>query len=79
MTLLNFFIRGLLLNGLLINSLNLIFMLVLSESNYLTYCDIIYFITYAFEMALIFTLLFNKDNRGIHDIISNTKVIEQEK
>lgn len=75
----NFFIRSLVVNELFINMLNVIFLLVLSKGNYLVYNKIIYVITYILEMAILFTIVFDKHNRGLHDYISNTKVIELNK
>jgi len=73
----NFLIRSLLVNELFINVLNVIFLLVLSKGNYLVYNKIIYVITYILEMAILFTIVFDKNNRGLHDYISNTKVVEK--
>ena len=53
--------------------------MVLSKSNFIEYNKIIYVITYILEMFILFTIVFNKDNRGLHDYISNTKVIEDKK
>lgn len=79
LTILNFFIRSLIVNEVFINILNIIFVFVLSKNNYLIYNQIIYPITYILEMFIIATILFDKNNRGIHDYISNTKVIESKR
>lgn len=79
LTILNFFIRSLIVNEVFINILNVIFVLVLSKNNYLVYNQIIYPITYILEMSIITTILFDKNNRGIHDYLSNTKVIESKR
>ena len=79
LTILNFFIRSLIVNEVFINILNIIFILVLTKNNYLVYNQIIYPITYILEMSIIATILFDKNNRGIHDYISNTKVIESKR
>lgn len=75
----NFLIRSLVVNELFINILNVIFLLILSKNNYLIYNKIIYVVTYILEMAILFTIVFDKHNRGLHDCISNTKVIELNK
>ena len=75
----NFLIRSLVVNELFINILNVIFLLILSKGNYLIYNKIIYVVTYILEMAILFTIVFDKHNRGLHDCISNTKVIELNK
>lgn len=76
LTILNFFVRSLIVNEVFINILNVIFILILSKNNYLIYNQIIYVVTYILEMLIIATMLFDKNNRGVHDYISNTKVIE---
>lgn len=79
LSILNYFIRSLVVNEVFINILNIIFLVFLSKSGYLAYSKIIYVITYIIEMLILFTMLFDKNNRGIHDYISNTKVIEDKK
>ena len=54
-------------------------LIVLSKSNYITYNQIIYVVTYILEMVIMFMIVFDKNNRGLHDYISNTKVIEDKK
>lgn len=75
----NFLIRSLVVNELFINILNVIFLFVLSKGNYLVYNKIIYVVTYILEMVILFTIVFDKHNRGLHDYISNTKVVELNK
>lgn len=75
LNILNYLIRSLILNNVLINILNVIMILVLSKSNYIIYNNIIYIVSYAIEMSIIFMILFNKENKGLHDYIANTKVI----
>lgn len=79
LSILNFLIRSLIVNEVLINILNIIFLIVLSKNNYIVYNQIIYVITYILEMVIMFTIVFDKNNRGLHDYISNTKVIEDKK
>lgn len=71
----NYLLRSLILNEVLINGLSVIMVLMLSKSNYLIYNEIIYVVNYVLEMAIIFMIVFDKNNRGIHDYIANTKVI----
>lgn len=71
----NYLFRSLILNSVLINILNIIMVIVLSKNNYLIYNEIIYVINYVIELSIIFMISFTKDNRGLHDYISNTKVI----
>lgn len=76
LTILNYLFRSLIVNELFINILNIICLIILSKNNYIVYNQIIYVITYILEMTIIFTIVFDKKNRGLHDYISNTKVIE---
>lgn len=75
LNILNYLIRSLILNSVLINTLSIIMVLVLSKSSYLIYNEIIYVINYVIEMSIIFMMGFNKDNRGLQDYVANTKVI----
>ena len=75
LNMLNFLIRSLILNGVLINSLSVILIILLSKNNYLVYNEIIYVVNYVLEMAIIFMMVFDKNNRSVHDYIANTKVI----
>ena len=75
LNILNYLIRSLILNSVLINTLSIIMVLVLAKSNYLIYNEIIYVVNYVVEMAIIFMMGFTKDNRGLQDYVANTKVI----
>lgn len=76
LTLLNYFVRCLILNEVFINLLSIICAICLSKSNYIVYNQVIYFVTYILEMTLLFMIVFDKNNRGLHDYISNTKVVD---
>ena len=73
---LNYFVRSLILNGVLINVLNIVFVIFFSKKNYLVCNQVLYVISEVVELCLLFTIIFDKNNRGIHDYISNTKVVE---
>ena len=75
----NYLIRCLIVNEVFINIISLICLILLSKNNYITYSKLIYVITYILEMAMLFMIVFDKNNRGLHDYISNTKVIEDKK
>lgn len=75
----SFLIRSLIVNEIFISILNLICVLFLSKNVYFTYNKIIYFVTYFIEILIAFTIIFSKDNRGIHDILAHTKVIDERK
>lgn len=71
----NYFIRAFILNGVILSILTLI-AICFKESIYLN----IYTIASNFDMILMIVLflmvLFNKDGRGIHDILAGTKVVD---
>ena len=75
LNILNYLFRSLILNSVLINTLSIIMVIVLSKNDYLIYNEIIYVVNYIMEMAIIFMMGFNKDNRGLQDYVANTKVI----
>ncbi len=76
LTIINFLIRSLILNGVLISISNIIFLLLLSKNNYIVYNNIIYVVNYVVEALIVFTILFDKNKRGVHDYLSNTIVKE---
>lgn len=75
LTIFNYFLRSLILNGVFFNSMSIVMVLVLSKNNYLIYNEIVYVINYILEMCIVFMMSFDKDNRGLHDYVANTKVI----
>ena len=79
LNILNYLIRSLIVNEVFINLISLLCLIILSKNGYIAYNKIIYVITYILEMTILFTMVFDKDSRGLHDFISNTKVIEDKK
>ena len=79
LNILNYLIRSLIVNEVFINLINLLCLMIFSKNNYISYSKIIYVITYILEMTILFMIVFDKNNRGLHDYISNTKVIEDKK
>ncbi len=77
LTILNYFLRSLILNEVIINIISIICILTLNQSNYMIYNEIIYYVTYVLEMTIIFMIMFDKNNRGLHDYAANSKVIER--
>lgn len=77
LTILNYFLRSLILNEIIINLISIICILTLNQSNYMIYNEIIYYVTYVLEMTIIFMIMFDKNNRGLHDYAANSKVIER--
>ena len=75
LTMNNYLVRGLLINTILMNVLEVIFILGLNKQTYLKANDII---TYIFGIIYIITfgmILFREDKRGLHDYLAGTKVI----
>lgn len=72
----NYLIRGLLLNNIIINILMILCLLITDRTIYYYSTYVISIIQVVFMYANIITLLFRKDNRGLHDIVANTKVVE---
>lgn len=71
----NYLIRCLILNNVFINVLSVIFILVLSKNSYLIYNEIVYVINYIIELAILFMIVYTKQNRGLHDYLGNSKVV----
>ena len=79
LNILNYLVRSLIVNEVFINIVSVVCLAFLSKNNYLTYNNIIYVITYILEMVILFLIVFDKNNRGLHDYISNTKVVEDKR
>ncbi len=75
LTIFNYFVRCLVLNGVFFNIISMVYLLVLSKNSYFIYNELIYILNYITQLAIIFTCLFVKKNRGLHDIIANTVVV----
>jgi len=75
LNILNYLLRSLILNSVFTNVLTVIFVLTLSKNGYLIYNEIIYVVNYILEMAIIFMMCFDKNNRGLQDYVANTKVV----
>lgn len=72
----NYLIRSLILNEVFISILNIICSLTLTKSGYIAYNQVIYYVTYIIEMTIIFMIMFDKNSRGLHDYVANTKVVD---
>ena len=79
LSILNYLFRSLVVNEVVINVISLLCLIFMSKNNYISYNRIIYVITYMLEMVIMFMIVFDKNNRGLHDYISNTKVIDSKK
>ena len=75
LTIFNYFLRSLILNSVLIDTLNILAIIFLKQSQFFVYNQIIYVISYVLEVTISLMVIFDKDGRGLHDLVANTKVI----
>lgn len=71
------FIRVLLINGLLINCLNVLSLFIFSKEVCLEVLPLIQFIDTLLIFIISCMVLFRKDGKGIHDLISGSKIKEE--
>lgn len=72
----NYLLRGLILNNILFRILIIVGVLFMSNTVYYWYSTIISFIESIIEILILVMILMRKDKRGLHDIISKTKVVD---
>lgn len=77
-TILNYLLRSLIVNDVLLNTITVIFLLVSTQKVYTSANGIIGTIISVIEAIIIFLVLTREDQRGIHDLLFNTKVISIE-
>lgn len=73
-TVVQYLIRNMLINGLAQMILLLLFLYLLPSSMYFIFSSILTFIQLILVIISIFMILYRKDKRGLHDIFSGTKV-----
>jgi len=73
-TIVQYLIRNMLLNGLAQVILLLLFLYLLPSSMYFIFSSILTFIQLILVIISVFMVLYRKDKRGLHDIFSGTKV-----
>lgn len=71
----NYILRSLIINNVLINLINVIFLIYTTQNTYFKIVDILNLLISLIEASTIFLILTREDNRGLHDLICNTKVI----
>ena len=69
-------IRSLVYTGVVFNTLEIILFFVLNKKIYITTDMVIVFASSIVEITCYLTVLFRQDHRGLHDLISHTKVID---
>ena len=75
---LNFILRSLIVNNVLLNIVGVIFLATSSKKVYLQADNILGTIVSVIEAIIIFLVLTRDDMRGLHDLLFNTKVISLE-
>ena len=67
------------LNNIIFRILNVSGVYFLNKNSFYIYSSVISYIESLIETIIIFMVILRKDNRGLHDMISGTKVIEESK
>ena len=75
----NYLIRCVILNAVWANIILLIGVCLLKQNAYYTLNYYLSNIRYIIELVILIMVFMNKDARGLHDIIANTKVIDLKK
>ena len=71
----NYLIRGLFANLILSNLVSIIFVSVMSKSTFISVYPKVSSVLSLFLLATIIFIMYRNDGRGLHDLLSNTKVI----
>ena len=79
LSLAKYFIRALVLYNIFINILKVIFILSLSKEHYILVSKGLYIVALLIETTTIIMVTMRTDNRGLHDLIVGSKVIEEKK
>ena len=74
----NMIIREMILHGMLIDLIMTIFVLFLNKKNYLFVSNILNVIEIMIYITILFMVIIRKDGRGLHDILANTIVVNEE-
>lgn len=75
---LNYLLRSLVVNDVLLNSIGIVFLITTSRTIYQYADNVIGTIISLVEAIIIFLVLTREDRRGLHDLLFNTKVISTE-
>lgn len=71
-----YILRSLIVNNVLLNSINVVFLATANRITFNKVDNIISFLISLVEAVIIFLVITRKDNRGVHDLLVNTKVVE---
>ena len=72
----NYLLRVLILNNILFNIVRLIFIYTMSKSLYMKSYGYLSNVQLIFQLLIIVSMFMSKENRGIHDLIAGTKVVD---
>ena len=75
LNILNYLLRSLIVNDVLLNIVGILFLAFAKKSVYLQADSIVRGIISVVEAIIIFLVLTREDGRGLHDLLFNTKVI----
>lgn len=74
----NYLLRSLIVNDILLNAISITFLIIASKSIYLKADSVVSTLISITEALIIFFVLSREDTRGPHDLLFNTKVISTE-
>ena len=77
-TILNFILRSLIVNEVIFNTISIIFLMTTKKNIYIHANNIVGILISISEFLIIYLVLTREDERGIHDLLFNTKVISLE-
>ena len=72
---LNYLLRSLIVNNVFLNGINILFLAFTSEQIFSQADQMISLLISIIEAIIIFLIITREDNRGLHDLLCNTKVI----
>lgn len=75
LNMLNYLIRGLLINLILMYTLDSVLVLTLNKESFVAVYSIISYVLTLFLLATLLFVMYREDGRGLHDIIAGTKII----
>jgi len=78
LNILNYILRSLIVNDVLLNIVGILFLVLTSKSVYLQANNIVGILISITEAVIIFLVMTREDQRGLHDLLFNTKVISTE-
>ena len=75
LTILNFITRSVILNNIIFSVLLIVGVFVFSKSNYYYLSLVVSYLELLVMSLIVLMLVLRKDNRGLHDLITNTRVV----